>query len=69
MALRNAWEHRLTAVQPGIAEADVTVSIPKVRPPQLTIRAVLARSPGVSQTFGVLSRPSVLSSNCWVLEV
>ena len=37
MALRNAWKHRLTAVQSGIAEADITVSIPQVRPPSLTI--------------------------------
>lgn len=33
MALRNAWKHHLTAVQSGIAEADVTVSIAKVRDP------------------------------------
>jgi hypothetical protein len=37
MALRNAWKHRLTAVQSGIAEADVTVNIAKVSPPQMTI--------------------------------
>ena len=33
-ALRNAWKHRLTAVQSGIAEADVTIIITKLSHPQ-----------------------------------
>lgn len=31
-ALRNAWKHRLTAVQLGIAEADVTIIIIQAEP-------------------------------------